>query len=297
MTTVTKGKFLHMNAQIKQSCPADWEKMKIGFRSRHCEQCDKAVIDFTEMSREEMVRYLIENSDQRTCGRMRESQFDFHLDDMPVIIDSLSRKGGNIAFLMMALLCASLLSCSTPINVKPENGNNHVHGDMEMVMGKIAIDTNSSQSNNDRAVTAPAVEKAKEIQPGIEPERIFQGEVKIQPEPPKETYQEEEVLHYAEKMPEFPGGMSELQDYIKKNLKYPEIAKEMDIQGTIYVRFEVDKDGKITNPTILKSVPNGKSLDQETLRLIKSMPLWIPGEQNGSKVKVYFTMPVRFRLD
>ena len=111
-------------------------------------------------------------------------------------------------------------------------------------------------------------------------------------EKPKEEV--EEIFMAAEQMPQFPGGPAALQEFLAKNLRYPPIAAENGISGTVVVRFAVWKDGSIRNIEVLS--PVDRSLDEEAVRVIKSMPNWIPGKQNGNNVSVYFTAPVRFQL-
>ena len=105
---------------------------------------------------------------------------------------------------------------------------------------------------------------------------------------------EELVYDMVEVMPEFPGGVRTMLDFIKKNIQYPEIARKNGIQGRVIVGVVVDKNGSVTNLTILKSID--PYLDKEAIRVISSMPKWTPGVQNGKKVRVKFTVPVSFRL-
>ncbi len=103
------------------------------------------------------------------------------------------------------------------------------------------------------------------------------------------------VFWVAEKMPEYPGGNSALMEYLRENMSYPAIAKEKGTQGRVIVRFVVNKKGKIVSPEVARSVD--PYLDEEAIRLIKSMPDWTPGRQGGKVVDVVYTLPVSFRLD
>ncbi|GAB6007685.1 energy transducer TonB [Dysgonomonas reticulitermitis] len=94
--------------------------------------------------------------------------------------------------------------------------------------------------------------------------------------------------------PTFPGGEAEMYAFIKKNLNYPAVDQEMGNQGRVTIRFVVSKTGEISNVQLVKGVSPG--CDKEALRVIKSMPKWIPGRQNGEPVNVYFIIPVVFRL-
>ncbi len=98
-----------------------------------------------------------------------------------------------------------------------------------------------------------------------------------------------------EQMPSLPGGEKELMSYLSKNIKYPVIAQEQGIQGNVVLRFVVSKDGSVTDVTIMRSLD--PSCDKEAIRVVKSMPKWIPGRQNGIPVAVFYTLPIRFRLE
>ena len=117
-------------------------------------------------------------------------------------------------------------------------------------------------------------------------------EVIAEPEPPK--VEETKVFDVVEEMPQFPGGQAALLEYLSKNIKYPVVAEENGIQGKVIVTFVVERDGSISDVKVVKSVD--PSLDKEASRVVKSMPKWQPGKQNGSAVRVKYTVPVQFKL-
>ena len=104
----------------------------------------------------------------------------------------------------------------------------------------------------------------------------------------------EKVFDMVEQMPTFPGGQQELMSYLGKNIKYPTIAQENGTQGRVIIQFVVERDGSITDVRVARGVD--PYLDKEAVRVVKSMPKWIPGKQNGKAVRVKFTVPVMFRL-
>ena len=114
------------------------------------------------------------------------------------------------------------------------------------------------------------------------------------PEPPKQQVEENKVFDVVEQMPSFPGGMGALMSWLSQNIKYPVIAAENGVQGRVIVQFVVEKDGSITDVKVAKSVD--PSLDKEAARVVSSMPKWTPGKQNGSAVRVKYTVPVTFKL-
>jgi periplasmic protein TonB len=105
---------------------------------------------------------------------------------------------------------------------------------------------------------------------------------------------EPDVFVIVENMPQFVGGDQARVDYMLKNIKYPLVAKETGATGTVYISFVVEKDGSVTNAQVLKGF--NSSCEAEALRVVNSMPRWIPGTHNGRPVRVKFTLPVRFAL-
>jgi protein TonB len=110
----------------------------------------------------------------------------------------------------------------------------------------------------------------------------------------EEEVQEMEIFTVVEDAPGFPGGDEARIKYLQNNIKYPQMARESGIQGTVYVTFVVERDGKVTNVQILRGIGGG--CDEEAIRVIKNMPRWNPGKQRGKPVRVQFNMPIVFKL-
>lgn len=106
--------------------------------------------------------------------------------------------------------------------------------------------------------------------------------------------EKKEIFFTAEEMPFYPGGDTERLRFLADNIQYPQQASELGIQGTVYLQFVVDSKGNITDAKILRGIGGG--CEEEALRVIKMMPQWHPGKQNGKTVRVLYTMPVSFRL-
>lgn len=102
------------------------------------------------------------------------------------------------------------------------------------------------------------------------------------------------VYDCVEQMPSFPGGTQKLKEFIEENLRYPKELEESCVQGRVIVRFIVERNGKLSNVKVVKSVH--PVLDKEALRIVKLMPRWIPGRQNGISVRVKCYIPIIFRL-
>ena len=116
----------------------------------------------------------------------------------------------------------------------------------------------------------------------------------IAPEIVEEEVVEQEIFQIVEEMPSFPGGEAKLMEYIAKNIKYPQIARETGVQGRVFVGFVVEPDGSISNVKLLRGIGGG--CDEEAMRVIKSLPKWKPGKQRGKAVRVSYQIPVFFKL-
>ena len=110
----------------------------------------------------------------------------------------------------------------------------------------------------------------------------------------EEEVSEMQIFAVVEAMPEYPGGDAARMKYLQDNIKYPNMARESGIQGTVYVTFVVERDGSVTDVKILRGIGGG--CDEEAIRVIKTMPKWVPGKQRGKPVRVQFNMPIKFTL-
>ncbi len=104
----------------------------------------------------------------------------------------------------------------------------------------------------------------------------------------------DKVLEKAEVMPEFPGGEQAMMKFVSENVQYPEKAKEKEISGRVLVGFIVEKDGSVNEVKIVRGIGGG--CDEEAVRVVKAMPKWKPGKQDGKTVRVSYTMPFFFKM-
>ncbi|UFH54291.1 energy transducer TonB [Spirosoma sp. KNUC1025] len=102
------------------------------------------------------------------------------------------------------------------------------------------------------------------------------------------------IFTVVEQHPEFPGGIRKLGRYLEENLQYPEAARNAKLEGRVFVNFIVNDDGRITHVKALNKL--GLGTDEEAIRLVASMPNWIPGKQNGRPVNVFYNLPINFKL-
>lgn len=143
---------------------------------------------------------------------------------------------------------------------------------------------------SDKAVGAFTVEGNDEVGGAV----LKAKEDIAAPEPTKHVVEETKIFTVVEQMPMYPGGDGALMGYLRDNIHYPTVAAENGVQGRVVVGFVVERDGSITDVKILRGVD--PSLDREAMRVVKSMPRWNPGKQNGSAVRVKYQVPVSFRL-
>lgn len=150
---------------------------------------------------------------------------------------------------------------------------------MDQLDDKVAVGTENKEGVKDRTVEA------------------VRNDIAVAPPPPPPAPKPEvanKVFDVVEEMPSFPGGQGALMAFLSSNIKYPVVAQENGVQGRVIVGFVVEKDGSISDVKVMRSVD--PSLDREAQRVVKAMPKWKPGKQNGSAVRVKYTVPVVFRL-
>ena len=150
---------------------------------------------------------------------------------------------------------------------------------MDKLDEKVAVGTENKEGTKDRLAEAVRSDIAVTAPP---------------PPPAPKPEVSNKVFDVVEEMPHFPGGAAALQAFLSSNTKYPVVAQENGVQGRVIVSFVVERDGSITDVRVVRSVD--PSLDREASRVVRSMPRWSPGKQNGSAVRVKYTVPVVFRL-
>jgi protein TonB len=142
---------------------------------------------------------------------------------------------------------------------------------------KVFASTNVDNGQDDRARFQTAVEDVVVEKPVEKPKEV-----------------KEEIFTVVEQMPQFPGGDAALMKYLSSHINYPPMAAENNVQGKVILQFVVEKDGHIGEVVIARSVD--KDLDKEATRVVKSLPKFTPGRQNGHPVRVWYTLPVNFKL-
>jgi TonB family protein len=293
-----------MRINIPEPCQADWDKMKIGLISRHCERCEKNVIDFRNYKREDIILYLLANKNEKVCGRFTRNQLDHVELEELIKPEALRKLPPQKAFTVLILACAMLASCSTSnpdptprpqkdTIVAPDTNSTKVDSN------KVANDTLSSCSTNSLKAPLPEPVGIVELTGEVAIEQSIWADTTVVYQEDTltiiEPMQPEEPLLFAEQMPEFAGGSDSLFAYLKDHLQYPESLVDADIEGIIYARFVVELDGSLSNITILRGI-GPREFEDEVKRVLNNMPKWIPGRDKGHVARVMVTLPFKFAL-
>ena len=153
----------------------------------------------------------------------------------------------------------------------------------EVVTTELNVIENDAETENEMNMDVfDKIEKQENIE--ITPVKVEEEEEEV----------EDEIFQVVEQDPEYPGGVDALYKFIQQNLKYPQLAKENNITGRVFVQFVVEKDGSVSNVKAARDIGGG--CGAEAVRVIKSMPKWTPGKQRGKAVRAAYTLPVNFVL-
>lgn len=137
------------------------------------------------------------------------------------------------------------------------------------------------------------------IEEGMISDHIEGAEEYYEPVPPpveEKRHEKEDVFTIVEEPASFPGGIEAMKIFISKNLRYPEKMKEAAVQGKVYLKFIVSESGELSDVKVLRGLPDCPECDMEAIRVVKAMPKWVPGKNNGKAVKSYYNLPVSFKL-
>lgn len=149
------------------------------------------------------------------------------------------------------------------------------------------------KAENARSQGKVRAKKVKEYSEEVETVKAVQEQIVVKEPEPEITPEREEIFIAVEQPAEFPGGTAAMMKWLSANICYPQAAQMNGIQGRVMVKFVVEKDGSIGNVTILKGLD--RDLDREAIRVVKKMPKWTPGKNNGVPVASYFNLPVMFK--
>ncbi|MDN3491934.1 energy transducer TonB [Winogradskyella bathintestinalis] len=298
---------------IPKPCHEDWSKMSPNEKGRFCQLCPKTVVDFTQMPKEVIENYLIRQGNKKVCGRFKVSQLEQIQIEIPHQVFQ-QQTSFNKLFLLVLLVTMG----STLLNCSDQNGNTKKIDTVEVLStlqaktiknpeitaSKIVIDTT-------KTITIP---KPLDVIKRVEaPTPTLTGlivEVMGDIAPVKRIADDEDrVFEYilVEHVPEFIGTANTLSnsekrayfskkisDFVKDNFDLNQGQLTLKGKQSIQTQFIVDKQGKISDVKIEASHPQ---LEKEALRVINSLPQFIPGKQRGNNVSVAYTLPITIMLE
>lgn len=148
--------------------------------------------------------------------------------------------------------------------------------------------------STDKSLTQEDLSKLMLATRTVETDSVLTKDPLPDPIDPKNNTGTANTYLWVQEMPMFPGGENEMLRFISKNIKYPADARENNISGTVHISFVVDKEGDIKNIELLRGIGGG--CEEEAIRVLKTMPRWKPGKQNGQAVNVQYKLPVAFTL-
>lgn len=295
-----------MGIRIAEPCHEDWDKMKLGVESRHCDSCVKSVVDFTQMERSEIISYILMRPNESVCGRVNRGQIDFRHEDVPLIIEAIQKHRPANAFMILALVTLTLASCSQPNGsapipketktvqvekIKPQKSK-------EVLADKVKAEEKTTAPTKKKSIVEPVCPDPIMGIMVVEPEPYERWMMPL-PEPPEEKFSVKEELPktFAEKMPEYVGGMEAMMAFINSNLRFTEEMEESGLQGNVYLKMVVETDGSLSHLEVMKGISGCRAFEKEAIRVVRSMPNWIPGEDQGKVCRTYMHLPIRFKFD
>ncbi|MEY4012467.1 MAG: hypothetical protein RIT22_1591 [Bacteroidota bacterium] len=278
-----------MNSQIKISipepCHEDWNKMIPNEKGRFCQSCSKTVVDFTTMLPDDIKNYFLENRGKSICGRIKQSQLDSIVIQIPrSILYSQTNYHHFFLLALFAVMGTTLFSCAD------KEGNKKKIDKVEIVEDSIVKknpDSSILETKKETKSTMFYKSKKKRCTKKINSnskiidEGLVGDSSLIQDEIDNTIYSGVAAIDVK---PDFKGGLNKFYSLITQNYKLPQKAKNLN--GEIRASFVIEKDGSLSTVTLVKDL--GFGTGEELKRVLLSSPKWYPGEQNGKRIRERF---------
>ena len=283
---------------IPKPCHEDWNKMTPDQTGRFCNSCAKSVVDFTNMKAPEIQEFFIKNQGKSVCGRFKNEQLDSIIIQIPREVLYT-----QVQFHKMFMLALLISMGTTLFSCQNANGNKQKIDGVEVVdsakeirtMGEPMPEKVTEEEHLTGDTTYSPDKTKKETKTTIvtktAPPMVTNGLVAIDPKITNFIAEKKDIynLNEVEKQPEYPKGIWEFYEYVKHNFKVSE--EDENITKKLFVTFTINTDGSLSDIKIIRGIND--RLDAEALRVLKSCPKWIPGEQKGEKVNVRYSIPLQ----
>jgi hypothetical protein len=272
---------------IPKPCHEDWNTMTPDATGRFCSSCTKSVVDFTNKSTDEIQQFFIENSKAKVCGRFKNEEVNrLTIPISRRVLEQPMPFHKAFLLILFIVMGSTLFSCKN-------------HND-EFVTGEPALvehDTIQPRATTGVVLVNEnknTVHKTDSISVNHHQPPVLMGDVAVEQDTldkfvPKELYAAAEV----EEKPTYSKGINGLYSYIKSNFKISDADKE--IKGKIFLSFIVEKDGSLSNIKVVRGI--NEALNSEAVRVLKASEKWLPGQQNGEKVRVSYAIPIQIKPD
>ncbi|MFN6084020.1 MAG: TonB family protein, partial [Fluviicola sp.] len=238
---------------IETPCHEDWTKMQIARDGRHCLNCQKNVVDFTQMERHEILEYLFLHKNESVCGRIYKDQIDIDYTNLYVTIEGIAKQSKNksLPFYLLTTLSLYLASCEEE---KPKEKVQYAYQPTEPKT--FNLDT--------IFVKKDIIKKDKKID-----ETLFYGGNFSIPSPSAYEFKGDSTVTKSHEIAIYKYGFDQLTSFIKGNINYPQSEIKKGKKGVVYIQFEILENGKVENFKILKNTTNSELLGQEAINVIE----------------------------
>ncbi len=267
-----------MKIMIPQPCSKTWENMTPNEQGRFCDSCQKTVVDFTLFSTTDIQNYFSKHYGQKVCGRFKNEQLATINIEIPSAVLNQIPAGRNFALALLIVFGTTLFSCT-------DN-----EGKQVKINGVEITDSQNKKETNPligaTVVFKPIEKKRKEANNAKQIPTLI-GEVETQSFDSMEGVVCDLPLINP---PEFIGGEDSLTAFIEKHLTRPQKFIQSDMTGKIIIGFYIETDGSTSNVKIIRGLNN--EWDNEAVKVVKSMPKWKPGEENGTLVRSGMALPI-----
>ncbi|KQX09040.1 hypothetical protein [Flavobacterium sp. Root420] len=279
---------------IPEPCTENWDEMTPKENGRFCLSCSKTVVDFTAMLPDEVQHFFIENQNNKVCGRFKKSQLDTITIQIPSRI--LYTQTHYHKLFLLALFIAmgtTLFSC------KDENGNKQKIEKVQVVQDDAPVEhitvgeTTSKSKNSDGAFLLPPppppkVDHVKFVKPVSVNSNKTIKDKKQSSKQVKEDDSQFVTDAVLQTNAEFPGGIDPFYTFFGNEFKKPENINTKNLK--IRISFAVEKNGSLS---YIESIPAiDKTVEQEIIRVLSLSPKWQPGESNGKKIRIQYSLPI-----
>jgi TonB family protein len=275
---------------IETPCHEDWNKMQIARDGRHCLNCQKNVVDFTQMERHEILEYLYFHKNESVCGRIYKDQIDIDYTDLYVTIEGIAKQSKNksLPFYLLTTLSLYLASCEEE---KPKEKVQYAYQPDAIPNNQLdtvfLVKDTIPKKNISETCTSPIYSGS--VQGNFFPKPIAEQVLLNQIDVSK--FDDKFETHAC-----FGADFESLKSFVQDNLIYPQSELHKGKKGAVFVQFDILENGKVSNAKAIKNSTNSEVLEKEALAVVQKTDYWTPAKVDGIAVKSTFVLPISFDI-